>query len=75
MVIDINSLGTKASIKMYLISTLNTNTGDKKYYEFTDFVDSIWFMTQKTREGLTCTRYQERDVKIPQDPNLKECFK
>lgn len=60
---------------MYLISTLNTNTGDKKYYEFTDFVDLILFMAQKTREGLTCTRYQKVDVKIPQDPNLKECFK
>lgn len=75
MAIDLDGLCVSGSIKMYLVSTLNPGTGDKNYYEFKDFVDSLWFMTHKSREGLTCKRYQEKDMKISKDNSLKELSK
>lgn len=61
MVIDLNTLGMKTSIKMYLVSVLNPQTEEKKYYEFSLKEKAILFSNIKTGEGCICSYFMNFD--------------
>lgn len=62
MVIDLNSLGSKGNIKMYVVSVLNPRTEEKKYYEFSLKEKAVLFSSIKAEEGCICSHFMNMDT-------------
>lgn len=62
MVIDLNTLDMKMSIKMYLVSVLNPQTEEKKYYEFSLKEKALLFANIKAGEGCICSYFMNLDT-------------